>query len=469
MKNTKTTIIKFEQPAEQTVDDIRRVVGFVKTKNYIDIIDALDLQANPRSSKVGPVTSSIVDSMDETPEIFPFKTKGVLLGASDYRALERGRYEVTFRDIEVEGILDGGHNTLAIGLYVLKNACEYVGIKMPKGVKNWGDFKEAWACRRSDVRDYREAMRKEETNSTIAAPLDVLVPTELLLPSDPRDNFVVDSFESSLLDICAARNNNVQLTTGTKANKRGYFDSLKAVIEKRNPKLARRIEWKTNDGGDIEAEDIIALVWIPLSLLTPVHDENGKKIEPPSPTHLYSGKGQTLAKFERLMSSEDVTSQPSNSYLRELKNPSVLSAFEIAAQIPALYDLIFKQFPKLYNEAGGAFGRIEAVKAVDARRKVKETPFGGETVKTMSPEGFITPLIYGLRALMELKMVGGRETVCWAVENPEAWLNEHLGGIVKRYRNVLIPWGYDPQKVGKAPGSYDSALDAFKMALAGLD
>ena len=467
--DNKTTIIKFEQPAVQTVGDICRVVGFVKAKSYIGIIDSLDLQANPRSSKVGAVTHSIAESMDATPAQFPFKTKGVLLGASSYEALDRGRYRVVFDDVEIEGILDGGHNTLAIGMYILEKACAYAGVKFPKGVSTWSDFKGAWRDLRSLVAEYQEAMRKEEDDTATRTPLDVLVPTELILPSDPENTLIVDSFESSLLDICAARNNNVQLSVSTKANKRGYFDSLKKVIAECDPTLAARIEWKTNDGGDIEAEDIIALAWIPLSLIDPVHDEDGKLIDAPSPTHLYSGKGSGLAKFERLMSSDEVTTQPSGNYQRELANRTVLSAFQITAQLPALYDHIFEVFPDLYNEAGGKYGRIDAVKALNAQRKNKETPFGGKAVEVLSPEGFIAPLVYGLRALMELRGEDGYAVVCWSVDDPMAWLDEHLAGIVKRYRNVLLPWSFDPQKVGKTVGSYESALDAYKMALVGLD
>lgn len=83
-------------------------------------------------------------------------------------------------------------------------------------------------------------------------------------------------------------------------------------------------------------------------------------------------------------------------------------------------------------------------------------------------DGFITPLIYGLVALMEVT-TDGVPTVRWKVDDPMAWLTEHLPSIVRRYSDVLVPWGHDPQKVGKAPGSYNSALDAYKMALAGLD
>ena len=69
------------------------------------------------------------------------------------------------------------------------------------------------------------------------------------------------------------------------------FEDLKEYMESRNKDLADRIIWKSNDGGDIKAQDIVALSLIPLSLITPVKDENGKQIDPVAPNKIYSGKG----------------------------------------------------------------------------------------------------------------------------------------------------------------------------------
>lgn len=49
-------------------------------------------------------------------------------------------------------------------------------------------------------------------------------------------------------------------------------------------------------------------------------------------------------------------------YRRELANVEVLSALCITAQLPELYDYIYEVFPRLYNAAGGSYGRITAVR-----------------------------------------------------------------------------------------------------------
>jgi len=119
---TKKLIIKFEDAAEQTHGSVRRIIGFVQAKSLLGLFDTVDLEANPRSAKWGQVTEAIVESINRDADIFPFKTKGILVGSSDYQALERKRYELRFSDPTTEGILDGGHNMLAIGTYIILTA-----------------------------------------------------------------------------------------------------------------------------------------------------------------------------------------------------------------------------------------------------------------------------------------------------------------------------------------------------------
>ena len=56
-------------------------------------------------------------------------------------------------------------------------------------------------------------------------------------------------------------------------------------------------------------------------------------------------------------------------YRRELINPTVQSAFEIAVDLPVLYNYIFENFPNLYNKSSGNYGNIAAVKKMNAGRK----------------------------------------------------------------------------------------------------
>lgn len=456
----KNIIIKLEFANEQTVGQITKIVGLMRAKYIVSVIDALNLEANPRSSKTGFVTEAIQESIKIDPSVFPFKTKGILLAASQYKKLDRNRFEIMPVNSEVEGILDGGHNTLAIGLYILETALTHFGRTLKKGSKTWDQFKELWSEHRHVIEEYLKILR-----DTPELPVfNFLVPVELLVPRDADDYASVEAFKGNLLDICAARNNNVQLQVSAKANQLGYFDDLKRLLDINLPEVSSRIEWKTNDGGDIKAQDLVALTWIPLQRITSVHDESGRIIEPVAPSKIYSAKGSCLKQFEKLMSSPEVTCETSANYKRELCNVEVLSALRIAAELPALYDYIYAQFPQHYNTAGGNYGRITAVKTLNKNRKEKRTPFLAQSVDTISPDGYIAPLVYGLVALLKSDE---DQKICW-VKPPMEFLENKLGAIVTNYIGLFSMCDYDPQKIGKNPQSYLQAESAFKMALAGL-
>lgn len=465
MSENKSIIIKFEGLTEQTVGDIAKLVGLVQARFFIPIIDALDLEANPRSSKTGAVTDAIQETIMNMPNLFPFMSKGVLLAASNYERLERSRIKFMPVDLKIEGILDGGHNTLAIGLFILEQSLNYNGEVLSKSSKNWEEFKKLWIENRSLIESYLKGIQSGEVENK----LDFLVPIELLVPRDINDSACVYSFTNNLLEICEARNNNAELQLTAKANQKGYFDELQAFMKAYNPKIADRIEWKTNEGGDIKAQDVIALSWLALNLVSPVRDSNNpdRYIDKIAPNKLYSAKGSCLKQFEKLMSSPDVTGQSTDGYHAELVNEEVRSAFKIAAELPDLYDYIYENFPKYYNENGGRFLAITACKTLNSKRKVKVTPFKGKEVEIISPDGFIMPLFYGLQALLSKQTVNGKDEINW-VQPPMTFLNDNLSKIVADYMGNLSLCDYDPQKVGKAPKVYDDALKSFKMAMAGI-
>lgn len=464
MSKKSSIIIKFEGLSEQTVGDVTKIVGLVQARFFVPIIDSLNLEANPRSSKTGAVTDAIQKTITEKPELFPFMSKGVLLASSSFERLERGRVKIDPVDPQIEGILDGGHNTLAIGLYILEQALDYHGESLSSARKNWEAFKRLWELNRNMVESYLKDTQSGETENL----LDFLVPIELLVPRDTNDTACVYSFTNSLLEVCEARNNNAELQLTAKANQKGYFDALQNLMETHNPVIANRVEWKTNEGGEIKAQDIIALSWIALNLIDPVRDENYERIiEPISPNKMYSGKGACLKQFEKLMSSPDVTGIAEDGYHAELLNEEVRSAFRVAVDLPDLYDYIYENFPKYYNANGGKFLGINACKELNKKRKNKTTPFKGKKIDNVTPDGFIIPLFYGIQALLGKREVNGKKEIYWT-QPPMSFLHDNFKMIVKDYMGNLELCSYDPQKVGKAAKVYDDALKTFKMAIAGL-
>ncbi len=449
--------IKFEQLAQQIADRIMRISGFVRARHFIAIIDSLDLEANPRAARVGRVTDAIIESIQTTPKEFPFKTKGVLLGATHFEVLDRGRVRAEFVERDKEGILDGGHNTMAIGLHILRAAG--VSDKKVRKAKDWASFRLLWDEELDAVKEFRgelSAFGQQE-------PLDddelgFLIPVELIVPSDPDDVVVVNEFQSSILEICAARNNNAELVVAGKSNQAGFYDELKRLLP---PQIAARIEWKTGEGGAVKVSDLIALTWIPLSLLDPMPAEpNEKPVSPPSPQNLYRNKGECLTKFDSFMRLSVVTSENSGTF--DLHNQRVFSALKVASKMPEVFDLIEELFPDAYNKADGKYRRIGAVKKMNASTTSKHTNFEGRTISVASPDGFLYPVVYGVRELM-IQTADGK--IEWRVD-PLQFVRDNIESIAEDYRAVVSALDWDPMRVGKAPLAYQVVTTAYQAALA---
>src|ERR1700722_18038313 len=314
---------------------IKRLIGFVPGKHIVPLLDKAGLAANPRSSRRNNVVDDILDTLEKSPELFRYKSKGLLIGTAHCEELQRNRYRLRFKEPEVEGILDGGHNLLGIGLHMLKPIMED---RDWKRIKSWDDMKVAWDEHREQVEEIKDTFK-----------FDVAV--ELLIPSGSsrRD---VDAFLMPLLEVCEARNNNAQLPIEAKSNKQGFYDAIKEAVPS---EFAARVEWKPNSWEDedekrpIKVRDLVALAWIPLNAL---NEANAlPKAISVSPQNTYRNKGECSVRFEELMSMDEVTRQLQGAR-RELHHPGVASAFKLLADLPQLYDQIYEEFPDAYNGEG---------------------------------------------------------------------------------------------------------------------
>ena len=443
------TIIRFDQAAVQQHGVIKRILGFVQARHLLSLFDDATLDANPRSAKANAVTHDIIESVREDPKTFQFKTRGVLLGTSDYTELERRRYELRFNDPAYEGLLDGGHNMLALGTHLLSHVMDEKDIRR---LRLWEDVKVAWRAHREDVATVREKF-------------DFRVPVELLVPADLEDDDIVSQFQMALIDICAARNNNAQLTREAKANQRGFYDE----IRRRMPQeIVDRVEWKTNEwaseGRPVKVRDLVALAWIPLTVLRehgllPTHTESGSPLNfSVLPQNIYRNKGELSKLFDRLMEHPDV-STPENGPQHVMHNAAIESAFELLADLPSLYDYIFANIGDAYNKAtNGKFGKIKAVK-IPRRGKVS-SPYQRTPSDYGVPDGFVMPVLYGLKALMRVE--DGK--VVWR-RDPREFIAGHLQALAGAFKMPMEMAGFDPQKVAKSENSYQFMVGEVEKEL----
>ena len=462
-----SAIIKIENPSLRVLNNIRRTTGFVKVRGLIDIITNLNLDANPRNAKKSPVTKEIIETIRETPELYPFKSKGILIGASECVELERNRYSLSFQNLKLEGILDGGHNTLAIALYLLEesillsNNPKFIAEKQKElnRVKTWDEMKKFWGKMIRSVSN----LKQKESDA-----LDALVPVELLVPdTDSEEN--IHDFLTSILLICAARNNNVQLRDDTLANQDGVFDSLKEILERQIPDVYDKVSWKTNQLGDIDIRFLISLVWIPLGVALKHLDGKGTltSIKPLPGTTAYSSKSEAVKRYRELIKAKDisekVTGGDKNTWV--VRNSYIKSALEMVPTVLKVYDYVYENFQDAYNKNDGKFGRIEAVKNESKQRRNFITPFGRKNIegpeKMVPPAGYMMPVVYGLRELV--KVDEESETLSWAVD-PMKFFGEisNLTKIVGSFMGNMRDVGFDPQRVGKGDSPYSQVANTVK-------
>lgn len=439
MRN-ENVILKFDSACPRDKYGINTLSGTVTAGSILKLIDAADLKANPRNAETGKITDDIMESIEETPDLFHFKSKGLLVSAGGCEELERGRYRLSFDDPEFEGVLDGGHNMLALAVHMIRTASED-GAKALRGKRQrrWDEVKPVW----NQCRDHIERAKDL---------FDFLIPVEVLYPKDGEVGR--EEFENSILEIAQARNNNAELTEETKANKKGYYDVIKDSMD---PNLVGQVEWKTNDGGRIKARDIVALALVPLSKL-PDKDQLPGLMDF-RPVALYRHKGGCVSNFNDLMASDQV-SQRDRGDTRELTHEGVRSALSLLGDIPRLVDQIYLDMPEAYNKVSPGFGRISAVKMYDEnkvgadnkkylKRPPKSKYYQQEGVYDV-PEGFILPIVWGLTELMTYK----DGEVIWRTD-PGAFLKKNLVEIMRVYHGVMSLSKYDPQGVAKTPASYE--------------
>jgi hypothetical protein len=183
-----------------------------------------------------------------------------------------------------------------------------------------------------------------------------------------------------------------------------------------------------------------------------------------NPNQIYQKKAGCVAVFNKLVEHHDVSAPAAEgSYAVRIHNEAVKSAMKIAGIFPELYDILYEEIPLAYNKAGGNFGRISAVKIYDPEKAAEKnpkylrtkptTPFFERPVTYTCPDGFIVPLLYGLRALLDVDKDG---TLVWKT-NPQAFLSKFLVEMMKNYRLVIEMAMWDPQKVGKNISAYEFA------------
>lgn len=440
MKETNSLIVKLEHgnTAQNSHEGVKinRISSSISPYHFIRLISVVDNKINPRSAKENGITSDIRETLEISPNLFWLMSKGILIATENCKLLDRGRISFT-TDGEREGIMDGGHNALAIAQFIVSKL--YSGMKL---FKSWTDCKEFWRTNEKNIID-----KFNEFGGNEAFPFSI--PVEIIFPSEEDGG--LDEYYQTISQICTARNTNVQLKQATQDNQVGIYDILKESIT-----CSSNVIWRSGQPGVIKAEDVISLAVIPLIFL----QENGrlpKGLKTLNVISVYSQKSKCVDFYGDVLKHSDISNKIEDKYV--LNNTFVQSALLMVDDIIRAYDKLYVAFPDIYNSNAGKFGRISSVE-----QKKRRVPFLSLTRKSeySYPAAFYIPLFCGIRQLM--KIDENKQVVTWKI-NPasEDFKFEDLN--CSKYIEMVKFLDYNPLKVGKASMMYLEGNDIFSALL----
>lgn len=431
---------------------IQRICGYINVKDFCKLMYTADNKVNPRSAKINPVVKQIQETLRNNPELFWIKSRGILISTHQCARLDRNRLRLSFDQSDSDGIMDGGHNTLAIAAYIIQRLFSV-------SVTTWQECKSFWQQNISSI-------EKAIGSAGNAKQFDFLIPVEIIAPLNEtqpgisaQEVYTSELYFSEVLpDICSARNTNAQLAETAKSNQIGLYDELKVITKDLD------IIWKSGEGSGIKCDDVIALACLPLLFL---QEQGVLRPEAPvklSPISLYSQKSKCVSYYRRIISDPSVSERRSGKHI--IRNKAVLSALKLVKDLIQYFDQLYLIFPDMYNAVPGCkFGPINSVKMMPCEVHFRSTPRKSD--KTY-PDGFIYPLLCSTTKLMQYDEK--TQTVSWK-KAPHLLGGDELVSAHHQdtYVNFIKVLNFDPQRVGKEKAMYDVAADMYLKILAQED
>lgn len=443
--NQKPLIIKLEhgnnaQRSNEGVK-IQRISSSISPYHFIRLVGVSDNKINPRAARENGITSDIRETLDLSPNLFWLMSKGILIATENCKLLDRGRVSIsTYGDRE--GIMDGGHNALAISQYIVSQLFPEIKI-----FKTWTDCKEFWNKNEKEI-----IKRFNELGGNDA--FHFSIPIEIIFPSE--EDGALDEYYETISQICTARNTNVQLKQATQDNQVGIYEVLKKHLS-----CADKVIWKSGQSGDIKVEDVVSMAVIPLIFLQEQGRlPNSKAIKTLNAVSVYSQKSKCVDFYGDVLKHPDISTKQEDKYI--LTNSLVRSALEMVDDIIKAYDRMYLVFPDIHNSNAGKFGRINAVD--QKKSKSVTVPFLTTSQKTeyKYSAGFFLPLFCGIRKLMYIDE--NTNTLKWKINPADLSFDFHNLKCAK-YIEMVKFLSYDPLKVGKASMMYLEGLDVFSLIL----
>lgn len=428
---------------------IKKILSSISPSNFIKLMHYANNDINPRNATNNKIARDIDETLQTSPELFWLKTKGIVLATKHCEVLDRNRIKISFYNPELadehskkqEGIMDGGHNAFAIAYYIANVLFEKV-----KKWKKWNDFKKYWDDNYEGILEEFDKKGGDEANE-----FKFSIPIEIISPNDENDD---SEYCDAISEICDARNNNAPLGQPEKDNQEGCYDYLKQIL----PTSKYSIIWKSGqESGNIRVEDVVSMAVIPFIYLQSIGKLSEDKYGTINKVSVYSQKGACVKFFSKVLQSKEFSAKPTGSGQYVLKSDLIKSALDLTEDIMKFFDLLYKEFPYMYNKAGGSFGRITDVKVKDNTNYLFKTI--DEKAEYRYSYGFFYPLLCGITEFMQYDEE--TDTVLWKVNPTSASFNiKDLD--IKLFTGFFSMSQYNPNVIGKSASFYDAAAVTFK-------
>ena len=118
--NAKSVILKSENQTQVSVTRsiegicIQKIVMPISPLSFINLMHHADSKVNPRKAKINPIVKAIEETLQFSPELYFFSSKGILLSSIYVDLLDRNRVRLSFSEEEMEGIMDGGTQRICV-------------------------------------------------------------------------------------------------------------------------------------------------------------------------------------------------------------------------------------------------------------------------------------------------------------------------------------------------------------------
>ncbi len=236
------------------------------------------------------------------------------------------------------------------------------------------------------------------------------------------------------IDIVDGRNRSRATQAHTLENGRKSYEPIEKAL--RDPYYKDRISYSEFEIGDDNKRKDISI----REILSYIYCLDGSFDKNSHPIKAYASKGAVVDFYAE----EDEKGE-------KIRQETLVKANKILPDILKLRDLIYKELPKAYNDAGGKFNGLTTMGVIEKEQPLR---FIDDVAKSSYPDGFIYPILAGFR-----KYIDHRGDWSWKKDPFEVWESKKIDA-ASAIKDA-VGFSQNANKMGKASATWRMCYDAI--------